>query len=540
MEETDVTIVAVHNMTFYPSGGDYGLDAQQMYFLKSLENQSNVFYVLMGNPYLMKNFCKAGSVMVAYEGDSISENVVAKILLRQQTARGKLPVTPCPDMQMPAEEDIPVVPEKLATTTRAFDLQKIDFPKDAGVTNTAALEKLNRFIQQSIVGSAFPGCRILAAKNGKIFYDEAFGYYDYTKQKEVELNTIYDIASITKVVATTIAVMKLYEQKKLDLNKTLSHYLPWTKNTDKANIVLRDLLLHQAGLKAWIPFYKETLTPDGNLNTEYYSKTKRENYRIPVAKDLYLRSDYADSVWYKILASPLENRGRYVYSDLDFYFLAAVVEEITNKQINEYVEEQFYRPMGLKRIVYNPLKKFKATDIAPTENDISFRKQMMQGYVHDPGAAMFGGVAGHAGVFSTAEDVAAIFQLLLNGGLYKGKRYLNEQTVKTFTAYNSKNSRRGLGFDKPAADRTDAGPAGNRVSGYAFGHQGFTGTCGWADPATGVIFIFLSNRINPSADNNNINRLSVRTVAQDYIYEALGIPDNKARVELHKQQTQSK
>ena len=271
-----------------------------------------------------------------------------------------------------------------------------------------------------------------------------------------------------------------------------------------------------------------------------YSRERKKDYAIPVAKDLYLRNDYADSVWNKILASPLENRGRYVYSDLDFYFLAAVVEQITNKQLNEYVDEQFYKPMGLKRISYNPLKKFRLSDITPTENDIAFRKQVVHGYVHDPGAAMFGGVAGHAGVFASAGDVATIFQMLLNDGVYKGKRYLSPSTVKTFTAYNSKISRRGLGFDKPAADRTDAGPAGNRVSGYAFGHQGFTGTCGWADPATGVVFILLSNRVHPSAENNNINRLSIRTVAQDYIYEALGIPENRARPELHRQQTQAR
>lgn len=535
MEETDVTIVAVHNMAFYPSGGDYGLDAQQMSFLQSIDTFKNVFYVLMGNPYLMKNFCDAGSAIVAYEDDSIAETVVAKILLRQMVAKGRLPVTPCPGMfTMPEEE--PVKPETLAGTMPVNDLRKVDFPSDAGVVNPGALEKLNRFIAQSIVGNAFPGCRIVAAKNGKVFYDEAFGYYDYTRQKGVELFTMYDVASMTKVLSTTLAVMRLYEQGKLDLNRNLGSYLKWTRGTDKAGLVIHDILLHQAGLKAWIPFYKETLDDAGMPDAALYSKQKSKNFRIPVAKNLYLRNDYPDTIWSRILASPLENKGRYVYSDLDFYFLAAVVEEITGKQINQYVEEQFYKPMGLKRITFNPLDKFKISDITPTENDITFRKQVLQGYVHDPGAALFGGVAGHAGIFASAEDVAAVFQMLLNGGAWKGKRYFKEQTIKHFTAYNSRISRRGLGFDKPSADRNDGGPAGNRTSGYAFGHQGFTGTCGWADPATGVVFIFLSNRVNPSAENNNINRLSVRTVAQDYIYEALGIPENKSRAELHKMQ----
>jgi len=535
MEETDVTIVAVHNMTFYPSGGDYGLDPQQMDFLRSLDSLNNVVYVLMGNPYLMKNFCNAGSAIVAYEDDSVLETIVAKVLLRQQAARGRLPVTPCAGIiTMP--EEAPAVPEKLAASMQANDLRKVDFPSDAGVVNPAALEKLSRFIQQNIVGSSFPGCRILAAKNGRVFYDEAFGYYDYTKQKGVELNTMYDIASMTKTTATTLAVMKLFEQGKIDINRTLGDYLKWTRGTDKSGLLIRDVLLHQAGLKSWIPFYKETLTPEGNLRNDLYAKEKNKDYRIPVAKDLYLRNDYPDTIWNQILASPLENKGRYVYSDLDFYFLAAVVEQVTGKQLDVYVDDQFYKPMGLRRITYNPLKKFKLSDIAPTENDIAFRKQLVHGYVHDPGAALFGGVAGHAGVFASAEDVAAIFQMLLNGGIYKGRRYFNETTVRMFTAYNSGISRRGLGFDKPSADKTDGGPAGNRVSGYAFGHQGFTGTCGWADPATGVVFVFLSNRVNPSGENNNINRQSVRTVAQDYIYEALGVPENKARPEVYKLQ----
>lgn len=534
-EETDVTIVAVHNMSFYPSGGNYGLDAAQVNFLKDLKKQQNILFVVFGNAYLLKNFCDAGSVMVSYEDNSIIESAAAKIILRQNPATGTMPVTPCPQMKAIVKApEKPAAPETF--TVQFSNLKKVDFVEDAGVVNKNALVKLNKFIAESMVKGAFPGCRILAAKDGKIFYDEAFGYYDYTKQKGVEMFTMYDVASMTKVLSTTLAVMRLYEQGKLDLNKTLGDYLKWTRNTDKAGLKIHDLLLHQAGLKAWIPFYKETLTEDGSLNPALYSPELKKDFRIPVAKSLYLRNDYPDTVWNRILTSPLENKGRYVYSDLDFYFLAALVEEITGRQLDEYVLQQFYKPMGLRRILYNPWEKFKLSDIAPTENDLIFRRQLIDGYVHDQGAAIFGGVAGHAGVFSTAEDAAAVFQMLLNGGVYNGKRFFQEATVSYFTAYHSAISRRGLGFDKPSADKNDGGPAGNRVSGYAFGHQGFTGTCGWADPENGIVFIFLSNRINPSAENNNINRLSVRTVAQDYIYESLGIPENKSRAELHKAQ----
>jgi CubicO group peptidase (beta-lactamase class C family) len=233
------------------------------------------------------------------------------------------------------------------------------------------------------------------------------------------------------------------------------------------------------------------------------------------------------------LAQPLEITGKYTYSDLDFYFLQKIVEHISGKALNVYMQQTFYTPMGLKHISYNPLKKYDVAQIAPTENDLTFRHQQLRGYVHDQGAALLGGVAGHAGLFATAEDVAALFLMLEQEGRYNGKQYFSKATVQKFTAYNAFSSRRGLGFDKPSNERNDAGPCGERCSGYTFGHQGFTGTCAWADPANHIVFVFLSNRVCPSAENNAINKLSVRTLAQDYIYEALGVPVNKSRPEVY-------
>ncbi len=244
-------------------------------------------------------------------------------------------------------------------------------------------------------------------------------------------------------------------------------------------------------------------------------------------------------MWSRIYSSSLENTGKSVYSDLDFYFLAAIVRQITHEPIDRYVDEQFYKPMGLKRILYNPTSKFDTFQIAPTEIDLFFRHQELRGYVHDPGAAMLGGVGGHAGVFATANDVAAIFQMLLNKGVYGSTRYFKASTVDLFTAYHSTLSHRGLGFDKPLPDEDNGGPAGDRCSALAFGHQGFTGTCAWADPATGVVFVFLSNRVYPSAENTKINKLNVRTTAQDYIYESLGIPVDHNRETIYKKETAS-
>lgn len=538
MANNDINIVAVHNLAFYPgSSGNHGLDAEQVSFLKKITANKNTFLALMGNAYLLKHVCDINSALVAYEDDSITQVVTADIILSQASAKGTLPVTPCAGMR---SEKRTVVVKPAPAIAAVTKLKPIDFVEDAGVVKPEALENLSMFIQRSIVAGAFPGCRIIASKDGKVFYNESFGYYDYTKKVRVENTTIYDVASITKVLSTTLAVMRLYENGAIKLDKTIGDYLPWAKASNKANLQVKDLLMHQAGLKAWIPFYKETLDGTGNPRTDLYSKTQDSRFGIEVAKDLYLRNDYRDTIWKRILESPLENKGRYVYSDLDYYFLAAIVEHVSGKKIDKYVTEEFYTPLALKRTTYNPQKKHKETEIAPTEDDQVFRQQLIRGYVHDQGAAMLGGVAGHAGIFASANDVTTIFQVLLNGGTYMGKRYFKKETIDKFTAYNSRISRRALGFDKPAPDRDDAGPAGNRVSGYAYGHQGFTGTCAWADPGTGVVFVFLSNRVNTNADNNTINRLGVRTVVQDYIYESLGLPVVHNRAEVQRTQLSSK
>jgi len=344
------------------------------------------------------------------------------------------------------------------------------------------------------------------------------------------------MASCTKVLATTLAVMRLYEQGKLQLDKTLADYLPQARGTNKAGLRIRDILLHQAGLKGWIPFYKQVVDDNGSLLPALTRQSPQEGFNVQVARNVFLRNDFIDTMWSQIYASPLTNAGKFLYSDLDFYFLYAVVQHITGKTLDKYVDDEFYKPLGLKRTTFNPLTKFDTTQIAPTELESTFRSQLLRGYVHDPGAALLGGVGGHAGLFATAHDVAVIFQMLLNKGTYAGKRYFKASTIDLFTAYNSKISHRGLAFDKPATDEDDGGPAGDRCSGLAFGHQGFTGTCAWADPATGIVFVFLSNRVYPSGANVKINKLNVRTTAQDYIYQSFGVPVNHERMNTYKAQ----
>ena len=529
LSKYDVTIIAVHNLNFSPAN-NYGLSDEAVNFLQVVGCRNNVMVILLGNAYAQQYFCGAGSVMVGYEDDTLVENAVANILLKKIKTKGKLPVTACVNGQSVC----PAPPKAAVVKGATNELKEVFFPAEAGVVQPSALDRLDMFMARNIADGVFPGCRVLAAINGKVFYDKAFGYTRYDKMHPVDTNTMYDMASCTKVLATTLAVMRLYEQGKLDLDKTIGDYLPQAKGTNKAGLHIRDILLHQAGLKGWIPFYKDIVDDNGKLKSNLYRKTPSEGFNIHVAEDVYLRTNYIDTMWSKIFASGLDNAGKMVYSDLDYFFLAAIVHQITGETIDKYADEQFYKPMGLKRITYNPLTKFDTLQIAPTEIETTFRCQTLCGYVHDPGAAMLGGVGGHAGIFASAHDVAAIFQMLLNKGIYGNKRYFKATTVDYFTAYNSKISHRGLGFDKPLPEEDNAGAAGDRCSGLSFGHQGFTGTCVWADPATGIVFVFLSNRVYPSGSNTKINKLNVRTTAQDFIYESLGVPVDHNRENVYK------
>ncbi len=333
------------------------------------------------------------------------------------------------------------------------------------------------------------------------------------------------MASVTKALATTLAIMKLYDRGQIGLNKKLSDYLPIVKGTTKANLSIKDILLHQAGLLAFIPFYKEVIDSSGNPSSSLFAKVKSDSFSIQVADSLYMKKEWNDTMMSRILQSPLGPNGKYVYSDNDFIFLAKVVEAVTSTTLDNYVRKTFYQPMCLTTAGFKPTEYMPAKNIAPSENEPVFRKQLVHGTVHDPGAAMFGGVAGHAGLFSNAYDMAILMQMLLNGGTFNGKRYLQQETIDLFTSYGNSNSRRGLGFDKPEKDnykRETPYPA-LQPSPLTFGHTGFTGTCVWADPTYNLVYIFLSNRLTPDGNNNKLVKMNVRTNILEAAYKAFGI-----------------
>lgn len=389
-------------------------------------------------------------------------------------------------------------------------------PEELGM-QTKSFEKIDQIARSGINAGAYPGCQIVVAVKGKVVYQKAFGRFTYDPQSsKVNNESLYDIASVTKIAASTLMAMTLHYQKKLVLDQKVGYYIPdVTGNTPYKKMVIREMMAHQAGLEPFINFYKKTMT-NGEPKLPWYATLKDNNFSIPVADNLYLKSVYRDSIYSRIMRTPMKEK-KYLYSDLCYYFLQPIMEKITNEKENNYVREHIYNLMGLKNINYTPLVFYPKERIVPTENDQYFRKQLLWGHVHDPGAAMLGGVGGHAGLFSNALDLAQIMQLFLNGGKYAGHQFFDEATVKEFTRAQFKGNKRGAGFDRPNA--SGGGTCDELASQKSFGHSGFTGTLAWADPKNEVVFVFLSNRVHPSQDNWKIRDMNIRTKIQHVVYE---------------------
>jgi CubicO group peptidase (beta-lactamase class C family) len=348
----------------------------------------------------------------------------------------------------------------------------------------------------------------------------------------VSTETVYDMASVTKIFATTVALMKLYDEGRFQLDKKLGDYLPWVRGSDKENLLIKDILLHQAGLVAWIPFFRETIdTSKGGLaEYEFYLEHPVKSHSVRVADKMYMRSDWIDTMYKRILASPMSATGKYIYSDNDFIFLGKIIEEITGQPLDKYVKETFYDKLNMNSSGFKPRAIVPLSRIAPTEQEVAFRQQTIRGDVHDPGAAMFGGVAGHAGLFSSAGDLALLAQMLLEGGTFNGQRFINKETIDLFTGYHSNISRRGYGFDKPEKDNATSREPYPTLSAspLTYGHTGFTGTCVWIDPKYNLTYIFLSNRVNPfGGSNNKLSTMKVRGTIHELIYEAMGVSRTK-------------
>jgi CubicO group peptidase (beta-lactamase class C family) len=385
-------------------------------------------------------------------------------------------------------------------------------PEESGI-NAANMQGIDKIAQEAIREHATPGCVVLVAKDGKVIFNKAYGYHTYDNVMPDKLTDIFDLASMTKVSATTMEAMQLTDQGKLSLEKTLGDYIPLARKSNKNDIQIREVLLHQAGLIPDIQSFEKVKPADHSTDSSAAYPTK-------VSDHYYLRKDYYKDVMFpEMLSSPLKTRGQYVYSDVSMLFMQEVVENITAVPLNVYVQQHFYTPLGMQTAGFLPLYRFTPDRIIPTENDKEYRMSLLDGYVHDPTSALLGGVAGHAGLFGSANDVAILYQMVLNKGSYGGTQYFKPEVVDLFTSKQSPVSRRGLGFDRwdPIGERHYPSKL---ASDQAYGHTGFTGTCIWVDPKYNLVYVFLSNRVNPSVASKLLS-LNIRPRIQDVVYEAI-------------------
>jgi len=466
----------------------------------------------------MKSFGKPAGLVMSFQNDSLTQSLAAQLIFGGIGAKGKL------------QSDVWTAyhPGDGIQIEKAVRL-KYTIPEEVGIKSVSLQTPIDSIVNNALDKKAFPGCNVLVAKDGKIIFRKAYGYGTFAKQAPARLDDIYDLASVTKISGGLPGILKLYDERKIELDKPVANYFPDWKNkpsskSNKADLTIRELYTHQSGLIPFISFYKVTIE-NGIPSPKWYATQSDKIHSLCVAPGMFLDNRFLDTVYCEIRKSPLKTRGKYVYSDIPLIITPEIVKNISGIDFQEFVESNFYRPLGASELTYLPLLKFPRDRIVPTENDQYYRFQQLQGTVHDESAAVLGGISGNAGLFASANDLAKLMQMYLQMGTYGGKQYVGEATMKEFTRvqFPQNNNRRGLIFDKPSLDNktlkpNDAYPC-PEVSAESFGHSGYTGTFVWMDPKCNLLYIFLSNRVYPTRDNNLISDLNVRTKILSAIYK---------------------
>jgi len=538
----NLVVLSFSNSDIRPAR-NFGFSSFLIRFTDSLFIRKPCVVSFTANPYalrLFRNIDKAKSILLAFDDHPIIQDLSAQAIFGGVKVNGRLPVTINDSLRYGCGQDTPE-PVRFSYI----------IPEEIGISRDS-LARIDSLAVDLIRQQAAPGCQIFCAVNGKVFYRKSFGFQTYDSVRLVSNDDLYDLASVTKISATLPVVMQLTGRNVISLKGYLGNYLPDVRGTNKEKLILEDILAHQAGLEAWIPFYTLTLQPlipqkplfSRTWSEEYpfrieknvylfshvgykagiYRHDSTSAFGIRVADHLWLKNSWRDTIFRRIYESPVSKKKTYLYSDLGFILLGRMVESVTGKPLQNIARENFYQPLGASKLLFNPLTKFPSDQIVPTENDIFWRRQLVHGYVHDMASAMLGGVAGHAGLFGNSNDLAKLMQMYLNKGTYGGIRYIDSTTVNLFTscAFCKTGNRRGLGFDKPLIrPNGNGGPACPEASPRSFGHSGFTGTYTWADPDNGMLYVFLSNRVYPSMDNGKLIDMGYRTRIHSEFYRAL-------------------
>lgn len=513
LEPYNLVIIGYHKSNNNP-WKDYKFTNNDLVWLQEIARSKRVIVDVFASPYSLlqlKSFKNIEGLLVSYQNSKLSQEISAQMIFGALGVKGKLPVS-----------INNVFPEGQGLISTSLNRLAYSMPEEVGLSSLK-LQKIDSVAQVVLKKKMTPGMQILVARKGKVVYNKSFGYHTSGRKRKVKNNDIYDVASLTKILASLPLIMELEENGALKLESTLGELIPKLKETNKDTLTVKEVLSHYGRLHAWIPFYVKTLDSiTKKPSEEYYRKIKSKDFDIKVANELYLRSDYKDSIIDIIAKEEQRERIGYKYSDLSFYFFKEYIENYYRKNLKELTNSHFYESLGANRTTYLPLQKFSKKEIVPTEKDDYYRFELVHGYVHDMGAGMQGGIGGHAGVFSNANDVAKIMQLYLQKGYYGGKRYLQPSTIDKFNHryYADKEVRKGVGFDKPQIKEKEKATCGC-VSDSSFGHSGFTGTYTWADPESEIIYVFLSNRIYPTAENKGLVKYNVRTDIQQLIQDAI-------------------
>ncbi len=518
LKNYNLIICGIHGLRLSPKN-NFGTEPSINQFLEQLKNKTKVV-ALFGNPYALKYIpaaTKSDALIVAYQENRLTQELTAQAIFGAIDINGKLPVTVSDDLKAGTGIEI-----------KKNRRLKYTIPEEAGVSSASLKHKLDSLALYGIEEKAYPGCQVLVAKDGKVIFHECYGHYTYSKKKHVIKESIYDWASVTKITGPLPALIKLHGEKKFKLDVPFSFfYWPDFQNSNKKDLTAREMLAHQAGLQAWIPYWHNTLKKSGKLRKSVFKNQPGSRFDLRVSSKLYMKKKYLQNMFDEIKESELLPKKEYKYSGLVFYLYPTIIENLTGKDYESYLKETFYKPLGANTITFNAYKHFPKESIIPTENDQYFRKELLQGFVHDEGAAMMGGVSGNAGLFGTANDLAKLMQMYLQKGYYGGEQYFSAESLDEFTRiqYPENENRRGLGFDKPYIDNNenelkDAYPAVS-ASPKSFGHSGYTGTFTWADPEHKLLFIFFSNRVHPSRENSKLFDLNLRPAMHQAIYDSI-------------------
>ncbi|HSL86919.1 MAG TPA: glycoside hydrolase family 3 N-terminal domain-containing protein, partial [Bacteroidales bacterium] len=513
----DLVIAGIFRTDQRPQTG-YGIKPEMLDLLLNLTGLTRTIVTYFGNPYAINRLepvWKSEGLVLAYQENEYTEDLAAQLIFGGIGAKGTLPVTI--NHRLPSGYGI--------QTTGNIRLQ-YGIPESAGMSSEFLNRKIDSIALSGIQAGAYPGCQVMAARNGIVVFHKTYGYHTYENRIRIEKTDIFDLASVTKVSATLPGLMLLNSQGRFSPDQTLGYYLDEFRHSDKKDLLMRDLLTHQAGLTAWIPFWRETVRRDDNLKRSVFRLEPSTRFEEKVADHLYINNNYRNRIFREIKKSPLGEK-RYVYSDLTFIISPEIIERLAGEAWHGFVTKNIYHKIGAFDIGFNPYQRYPFSRIVPTEYDSLFRRQLLHGTVHDEGAAMLGGISGHAGLFATANDLMKLMELYRRMGSYGGEQIIAEEILREYSRvqFPENKNRRGLGFDKPLLDNADLPQEKTYptkgASTESFGHSGYTGTFVWIDPVHNISYVFFSNRVYPTRNNNLLSDLNIRTNILQALYDSV-------------------